>query len=69
EGQIAEGLGAIQACHPALDIGSYPYYRPDRSGVALVAKGLEEAEVVAAAAEMAALIRQVGKEPLEGEPG
>ena len=37
--------------------------------MALVAKGLEEAEVVAAAAEMAALIRQVGKEPLEGEPG
>ncbi|SUE45136.1 competence/damage-inducible protein A [Roseomonas gilardii] len=69
EGQIAEGLAAIQARHPALDIGSYPYYRPDRSGVALVAKGVEEAGVTAAAAEMAALIRQVGKEPAEGEPG
>ena len=69
EGQIAEGLGAIQARHPTLDIGSYPYYRPDRSGVALVAKGLEETEIVAAAAEMAALIREVGKLPVEGEPG
>ncbi|MFC0408604.1 competence/damage-inducible protein A [Roseomonas elaeocarpi] len=67
EGNLAEGLGAIQARFPALDIGSYPYYRPDRQGVSLVAKGVDGAAVEAAAAEMAALIRGLGLEPVEGE--
>ena len=67
EGNLAEGLGAIQGRFPALDLGSYPYYRPDRQGVSLVAKGVDPAAVEAAAAEMAALIRSLGLEPVEGE--
>ncbi|WP_159349233.1 competence/damage-inducible protein A [Roseomonas harenae] len=68
EGQIAEGLSAIQARFPMLDIGSYPYYREGGNGVALVAKGTDEAALDAAAAEIAALIRADGKVPVEGEP-
>ncbi|HEY8609750.1 MAG TPA: competence/damage-inducible protein A [Roseomonas sp.] len=68
EGQIAEGLTAIQAHFPMLDIGSYPYYREGGNGVALVAKGTDEAALESAAAEIAALIRADGKEPVEGEP-
>ncbi|MBD0272394.1 MAG: competence/damage-inducible protein A [Acetobacteraceae bacterium] len=70
EGNIAEGLSAIQARHPALDLGSYPYYRKDArgGGVALVAKGTDGAEVEQAAREMAALLRDAGGETLEGEP-
>jgi molybdenum cofactor synthesis domain-containing protein len=68
EGQIAEGLSAIQAHFPMLDIGSYPYYREGGNGVALVAKGTDEAALDAAATEIAALIRADGKVPVEGEP-
>ena len=68
EGQIAEALSAVQARYPQLDIGSYPYYRASGNGVALVAKGTDEAAVEAAAEEIAALIRADGKQPLQGEP-
>jgi molybdenum cofactor synthesis domain-containing protein len=68
EGQIAAGLSAIQDRYPTLDIGSYPYYRESGNGVALVAKGTDEAALEAAAQEIAALIRADGKEPSEGEP-
>jgi molybdopterin-biosynthesis enzyme MoeA-like protein len=72
EGQIAEGLSAIQAAFSALDLGSYPYYRrhPDGSpggGVALVAKGTERAAVAEAAEQMFALLGRYGT-PLQGEP-
>ena len=68
EGQIAAPLSAVQARFPQLDIGSYPYYREGGNGVALVAKGTDEAALEAAAGEIAALIRADGKEPVEGEP-
>jgi len=72
EGQIAEGLSAIQARFPALDLGSYPYYRkhPDGrpgGGVALVAKGTELDQVEQAAADMLALLAGFGT-ALPGEP-
>jgi molybdenum cofactor synthesis domain-containing protein len=68
EGVIAEGLGAIQARYPQLDIGSYPFYRPSGNGVALVAKGTDAAAADAAIAEVTALISGFGKEPIPGEP-
>ena len=70
EGTIAEGLSAIQARHPSLDLGSYPYYRKGApgGGVALVAKGTDGAEVEAAARGMAALLREAGGQAREGEP-
>ena len=68
EGRIAEGLAAIQARWPALDIGSYPYYRLGGGGVALVAKGAEAADVEAAAHDIATLLRAMGAKPVAGEP-
>lgn len=68
EGRIAEGLAAIQARWPALDIGSYPYYRMGGGGVALVAKGAEAADVEAAAHDIATLLRAMGAKPVPGEP-
>ena len=68
EGAIAAGLTTIAAKHPALSIGSYPYERPDTRGVAIVAKGLDVAEAEAAIAEVTALIRGIGREPVAGEP-
>ncbi len=68
EGVIAEGLAAIQARYPQIDLGSYPFYRPSGNGVALVAKGADEAATKAAIAEVTALISQLGRVPIPGEP-
>lgn len=68
EGRIAEGLAAIQARWPALDIGSYPYYRMGGGGVALVAKGADAEAVEAAARDITMLLRAVGSQPVQGEP-
>ena len=67
EGQIAEGLAAIQARYPSLDLGSYPYYHGTGGGVALVAKGTDAAAVEAASQEMYALLARFG-EARRGEP-
>jgi molybdopterin-biosynthesis enzyme MoeA-like protein len=68
EGLIAEGLAAIQARYPGLDLGSYPFYRPTGNGVALVAKGPDGAAAAAAIAEVTGLIAQLGRTPVQGEP-
>ena len=68
EGDVAEGLAAIQARYPHVDLGSYPYYRITGSGVALVAKGTDTAQLDAVIGEVADLIRALGKEPVLGEP-
>ena len=68
EGTIAAGLEAIQNEYPAIDLGSYPFYRSNGSGVALVAKGNDPAALEAAIAKVAALIDGFGKQPVMGEP-
>lgn len=68
EGAIAEGLSAIQDRYPALDLGSYPYYRLGGNGVALVAKGTDTAALDACIAEVTALVEAQGKAPVPGEP-
>jgi molybdenum cofactor synthesis domain-containing protein len=68
EGRIAEGLAAIQQRWPALDIGSYPYYRMGGGGVALVAKGVDAEAVEAAAHDITTLLRAIGGKPVQGEP-
>ena len=68
EGVIAEGLTAIQAKFPALDIGSYPYYRPSGNGVAIVAKGNDPTAAETAIAEVTQLMLACGATPIPGEP-
>ena len=68
EGDIAAGLTAIQARYPALDLGSYPYYRDTTHGVAIVAKGVDAAAADAAIVEVTALFRELGGTPVAGEP-
>jgi molybdenum cofactor synthesis domain-containing protein len=67
EGVIAEGLTAIQARYPHIDLGSYPYYRPTGNGVTLVAKGTSAAEAETVIAEVTALIKDLGRTPIPGE--
>jgi len=68
EGKIAEGLAAIQARFSGLDLGSYPYYRPEGNGVAIVAKGADARAAAAAIAEVTALMASLGATPVQGEP-
>ncbi len=68
EGDIAEGLTAIQARYASLDIGSYPYFRDAGPGVAIVAKGTDAAAAEAAIAEVAALFKALALDPTAGEP-
>ena len=68
EGRIAEGLGEIQARFPKVEIGSYPYYRENGGGVALVAKGTDVALLDAAIVEITALVSGLGHAPVAGEP-
>ena len=67
EGIIADGLTAIQARYPDLDLGSYPYYRRTGNGVTLVAKGVSAADAEACIAEVTALILSLGRTPIPGE--
>jgi molybdenum cofactor synthesis domain-containing protein len=69
EGDIAEGLTAIQNRYPALDLGSYPYFRDQVSGVAIVAKGVDAEGATAAIAEVTDLFTALGATPVQGEPG
>lgn len=67
EGQIARRLAAIQAEHPTVAIGSYPFYR-DPGGVAIVVRGTDRRAVDAAIAAVSAMFCDFGFEPREGEP-
>lgn len=74
EGNIAEALAAVQARFPALDVGSYPFYRSHGpqgftgGGVALVAKGVAREQVAAAAAAITEMLVAMGATPIQGEP-
>jgi molybdenum cofactor synthesis domain-containing protein len=64
EGQIADGLEAIQNAHPGLRIGSYPFFTvpgmPGSTGTTLVIRGRNNAEVDIAADEIVTLIKSFG---------
>jgi molybdenum cofactor synthesis domain-containing protein len=68
EGDIAEGLTAIQERYPWLDIGSYPYFRDAGPGVAIVAKGTDPDAAGRAIAEVAELFKTRGLTAIDGEP-
>jgi molybdenum cofactor synthesis domain-containing protein len=68
EGTIAKDLGALQARFPELDIGSYPFFRAGKFGTSLVLRGTDAGKLALAEAELRALIRTLGAQPLDQEP-
>jgi molybdenum cofactor synthesis domain-containing protein len=60
EGEIAAPLAAIQARHPAVEIGSYPHMRFERFGTSLVFRGTDAAALDAAVAELLVVARERG---------
>jgi molybdenum cofactor synthesis domain-containing protein len=64
EGIVARDLAALQARYPALEIGSYPFYRPGGvAGTNIVIRHSDAALIDAALQEAAQLIRSHGGEP------
>ena len=68
EGNIAAGLSAIQERFADADLGSYPFQRDGRWGVAIVAKGTDVPRLEAAIAEATVMIEEQGVAPIQGEP-
>jgi len=67
EGTIAEALGRLQDRFPALEVGSYPFFRRGKFGTSLVIRGTDAASLDRAAEGLRALIREHGAEPIEGD--
>ena len=65
EGELARALGEIQARHPTVEIGSYPFMRQDRFGATVVLRSVDEAAIAATADELLAEVRDRGIEVLE----
>jgi molybdenum cofactor synthesis domain-containing protein len=61
EGRMAEGLGAIQAAHPEVEIGSYPFHRDGRYGSRLVVRATDPARLALVRDEVAALVRALSE--------
>jgi molybdenum cofactor synthesis domain-containing protein len=60
EGVLAAPLEAVALAHPALSLGSYPFFGPDGYGSSLVVRGRDPAEVDAAAAELIGALTALG---------
>jgi len=69
EGAIAAPLEAVAKRHPAMSLGSYPFYGEGGFGSNLVLRGRDAAEVEATVAELLAVLREAGVENVrEVEP-
>ena len=66
EGDVAAaGLGDIQARFPALEIGSYPFWRPEGPGTTIVFRGTDQAQIDAAAEALLELAARLDAETRE----
>lgn len=65
ESTVANALREIQAKHPDVDLGSYPFYRQDGYGTNLVMRGTDEAELDLMKEEVRQMILSFGAEPIE----
>jgi len=66
EGDVAQaGLGDLQARFPMLEIGSYPFWRPEGPGTTVVLRGADQAQIDAAADGLYELAARLGAETRE----
>jgi molybdenum cofactor synthesis domain-containing protein len=67
ESSIALPLAAVQDQHPAVEIGSYPFVRAARFGTSLVCRSTQPAALDAAVADIVALLKGAGIEPIRDD--
>jgi molybdenum cofactor synthesis domain-containing protein len=60
EGDVAPGLAALQAAHPGVQIGSYPFFENKRLGTYVVLRSTEADKLSAARTELWKLIHKEG---------
>jgi molybdenum cofactor synthesis domain-containing protein len=60
EGTLAEPLETVAKAHPAMSLGSYPFFGPDGYGSNLVLRGRDPDEVEAAIVELIAALKGAG---------
>ncbi len=65
EGVLAAPLEAVAKAHPALSLGSYPFFSPEGYGSNLVVRGRDPAEVEATVAELEAALAEAGVSTVE----
>jgi len=65
EGTLAAGFRDLQERHPAIEMGSYPFFRDGRYGADLVLRGTDAAELAAAVAALTGLLQGLGGDPTE----
>jgi molybdenum cofactor synthesis domain-containing protein len=64
EGELAKGLGELQARFADIEIGSYPYFRRGRFGVSVVLRSTDTAALDRALEALCELIGRLGGEPI-----
>ena len=65
---MAERLRELhEEWRPAVEIGSYPFYRKNRYGTSIVFRSRDPGALAAAAASFRSIVRELGEEPVEGE--
>jgi molybdenum cofactor synthesis domain-containing protein len=64
EGQIAESLRDLQSRLPAVEIGSYPFYRRNRYGTTIVLRSRDAAALDDAERSYRDVVRTLGAEPI-----
>jgi len=62
EGAIAEPLEAVAKAHPAMSLGSYPFFEAGLYGSNLVLRGRDAEEVDATVEELVAALKAIGIE-------
>ena len=68
EGDMAGPLKRLQDRYDDVEMGSYPFYRARRFGCSIVLRARDRSRLDAAAGELAAIMRELGGEPIEDEP-
>ena len=69
EGVLAEPLARVATAHPALSLGSYPFFGPEGFGSNLVVRGRDPGEVEVAVAQLQAGLAKIGVSAAFAEPG
>jgi len=67
EGIIADSLAKIQNSHPAVEIGSYPYFSSGVLGVNLVLRGTDKNLIQKAMVDVVQMVRDLGGTPVVEE--
>jgi molybdenum cofactor synthesis domain-containing protein len=64
EGNLAAPLEAVAKAHPAMSLGSYPFFSPEGFGSNLVLRGRDLSEVEATVDELETALKAVGVEKM-----